>query len=163
MPGIKDLLGFGTAPSQMDIIYNVTLSANGNRVAPRSSSFERISIRELGNYPGVAPKGDGCLCNVPEIQHSLVDIERLSKENEWKVSGVVELPAEGDILIHDMMILHGSQPKRSPLIRRMIYFELRAFDGIRKSGKQSEHWADLLEEWMQLVLEEAEEGTWPEE
>ncbi|MEJ2043261.1 MAG: hypothetical protein P8X74_02070 [Reinekea sp.] len=39
--------------------------------------------------------------------------------------GVVELAAQaGDILVQDMMILYGSQPKRSEGIRRTIYIDL---------------------------------------
>jgi hypothetical protein len=160
----KDLSGRGTVPLQMDILYkqqHLHPVIKWHQGAPHPRGYPYLNV---GIYLDDAPKGDGCLRYVPGTQHSLVDIEGLSKEHGWEVPGVVELPAAaGDILIQDMMILHGSQPKRSPGVRRTIYVELRPFDGIGESGEQSGHWADLRKEWMQLVLEKAEEGTWPGE
>lgn len=68
-----------------------------------------------------------------------------------------------DILVQDMMILHGSQPKRSPGVRRTIYVELRPFEGILDSAEQSPAWAALRQQWMHLVLQEAAPDAWPEE
>ena len=61
------------------------------------------------------------------------------------------------------MILHGSQPKRTPGARRTIYVELRPAAGILESGAQSEPWAALRQRWMGLVVRRAREGEWPVE
>lgn len=68
----------------------------------------------------------------------------------------------GDILVQDMMILHGSQPKRTPGVRRTIYVEFRPVAGILESGNQSDAWADLRRRWMGLVLRRADPSDWPE-
>lgn len=90
------------------------------------------------------------------------DICGLAEAHGWDIPGVVEQPARaGDILVQDMMILHGSQPKRSPGVRRTIYVELRPVAGILESGKQSESWAELRRRWMGLVLRRADLSDWP--
>ena len=100
---------------------------------------------------------------MPGTQHELQDICALAKEHGWDVPGTVEQPAKsGDILVQDMMILHGSAPKWSPGARRTIYIELRPAAGILESGRQSEQWADLRKRWMGLVLRRAEPSDWPE-
>ena len=76
---------------------------------------------------------------------------------------MVEQPAKaGDILVQDMMVLHGSPPKRTPGPRRTIYAEIRPVAGIQESGVQSERWKALRERWMGLVVRRAEASAWPE-
>lgn len=67
----------------------------------------------------------------------------------------------GDILVQDMMILHGSPPKRSPGTRRTIYVELRPVEGVLESEAQSEQWVELRRRWMGLVLKAAGTTDWP--
>ena len=69
----------------------------------------------------------------------------------------MEQPARaGDILVQDMMVLHGSAPKRSPGARRTIYIEMRPVAGITESNVQSDQWAELRQRWMGLVARRAE-------
>ena len=65
--------------------------------------------------------------------------------------------------MQDMMILHGSEPKRTPGVRRTIYIEIRPVEGILDSGGQSEKWAELRSRWMGLILRRADPSDWPEE
>lgn len=156
------LSGRGTVPLQLDILYKQQHPhpvIKWHQGAPHPRGYPYLNV---GVYLDDAPAGDGCLRYVPGTQHGLVDIEGLSREHGWDVPGVVEQPAmAGDILIQDMMILHGSQPKRSPGVRRTVYIELRPYDGILEGGDQSEGWAQLRQQWMQLVLKNCEHGAWP--
>jgi phytanoyl-CoA hydroxylase len=44
---------------------------------------------------------------------------------DWAAAGAVPIPMEpGDVLFHDILVLHGSQPTTAPL-RRVIYLEFR--------------------------------------
>lgn len=160
----RDLSGRGTVPLQMDILYKQQHPhpvIKWHQGAPHPRGYPYLNV---GIYLDDAPAGDGCLRYVSGTQHALVDIENLSQEYGWEIPGVVEQPARaGDILIQDMMILHGSQPKRSPGVRRTIYVELRPWDGIIETGDQSERWAALRQKWMGLVLQNCEAGAWPEE
>ena len=63
-------------------------------------------------------------------------------------------------MVQDMMILHGSQPKRSEGVRRTIYIELRPWQSITA---QSPQWAELRKAWMSAVLECDHAAIWPSE
>lgn len=160
----RELSGRGTVPLQMDILYKHQHPhpvIKWHQGAPHPRGYPYLNV---GIYLDDAPPGDGCLRYVSGTQHSLVDIEQLSREHGWEIPGVVELPARaGDILIQDMMILHGSQPKRTPGVRRTIYVEFRPVAGILETGDQSEKWAELRKKWMQLVLKSSHPGDWPED
>jgi ectoine hydroxylase-related dioxygenase (phytanoyl-CoA dioxygenase family) len=120
----RQISGEGTVPLQMDVLYKQQHPhpvINWHQDAPHSREFPYLNI---GVYLDDAPEGDGCLRYVPGTQHELVDIEQLSAEYGWELPNVIEQSAQaGDILIQDMMILHGSQPKRSEGVRRTIYTE----------------------------------------
>lgn len=159
----RDLCGRGTVPLQMDLLYKhqhphpVILWHQG---APHPRGFPYLNV---GVYLDDADEGDGCLRYVPGTQHELQDICTYAEEHGWNVPNSVEQPARaGDILVQDMMILHGSAPKWTPGPRRTIYVELRPAEGILESDKQSEHWAELRKRWMGLVLRRADATDWPE-
>ena len=159
----RDLCGRGTVPLQMDLLYKhqhphpVILWHQG---APHARGFPYLNV---GIYLDDANEADGCLRYVPGTQHVLQDICDLAEEHGWDIPNSVEQPAKaGDILVQDMMILHGSAPKWSPGARRTIYVELRPAAGILESAKQSEQWAESRKRWMGLVLRRADASDWPE-
>lgn len=160
----KTLCGEGSVPVQMDILYKQQHPhpvIKWHQGAQHSRDYPYLNV---GIYLDDAPRGDGCLRYVPGTQHKLYDIESLSKEHGWEIPGVVEQPAKaGDILIQDMMILHGSQPKRSDGVRRTIYVELRPWQSIVESQSQTEHWAELRKQWMSLVLQKDAAAIWPQQ
>jgi len=118
----------------------------------------------VGIYLDDADANDGCLRYVPGTQHQLQDICELSEAHGWQIPEVVEQPAKaGDILVQDMMILHGSPPNRSDGVRRTIYVELRPAAGISESGLQSNPWMQLRQRWMGMVVRRADPSDWPKE
>ncbi len=159
----RDLCGRGAVPLQVDILYKhhhphpVILWHQG---APHPRGYPYLNV---GIYLDDADAGDGCLRYVPGTQHELQDICALAEEHGWEIPDVVEQPAKaGDILVQDMMVLHGSQPKRKPGVRRTVYVEIRPAAGIVESGHQTEQWADLRLRWMALVLRRAPASDWPD-
>ncbi|XOV78782.1 MAG: phytanoyl-CoA dioxygenase family protein [Aestuariibacter sp.] len=160
----KELCGIGSVPLQMDIVFKQQHPhpvVNWHQDAQHSRKYPYLNV---GIYLDDAASGDGCLRYVPGTQYELQDIRGLSENYGWEVPGVVEQPAKaGDILVQDIMILHGSQPKRSEGVRRTIYVELRPWQGILESQKQSEQWSNLRRQWMSLVLLHDSESIWPEE
>jgi hypothetical protein len=72
----------------------------------------------MGIYLDNADEGDGALRVVPYSHLSNKNICELIKESS------VELPMQAsDILIHDMMLAHSSEPLKRNRLRRVIYFE----------------------------------------
>lgn len=158
----REFCGCGTVPIQMDILYKhqhphpVVIWHQGAQ-HPRNYPYLNVGV-----YLDDAPAGDGCLRYLPASQHEKKDICALSEKYGWDIPGVIELPAKaGDILIQDMMILHGSQPKRNPGCRRTIYIELRPSASIIEDDAQSPEWVALREHWMAMVLDRADKRDWP--
>lgn len=72
----------------------------------------------MGIYLDDADEGDGALQVVPGSHTSGKSICELSR------SPSIEIPMKaGDVLVHDMMIAHKSDPLRKNPLRRVIYFE----------------------------------------
>lgn len=160
----REICGRNAVPMQVDVLFKyqhphpVVIWHQG---APHPRNYPYLNV---GVFLDDAPAGDGCLRYVPDTQHELQDIQALSGEHGWEIPGVVEFPSKaGDINIQDMMILHGSEPKRSPGVRRTIYIEIRPVEGILESGAQSAEWAELRRRFMGLVLRRADPSDWPEE
>lgn len=72
----------------------------------------------VGIYIDNANLNDGALRVIPKSHLSNKNICDLAKE------GFIEVPMQpGDILIHDMMLAHSSEPLQKNQKRRVIYFE----------------------------------------
>jgi len=160
----RDLCGRNAVPMQVDLLYKhqhphpVVIWHQGAQ-HPRSYPYLNVGV-----FLDEAGLGDGCLRYVPNTQHELLDIQGLSEKHGWEIPDVVEFPSKpGDINVQDMMILHGSQPKKTPGVRRTIYIEIRHAEGIIENGKQSQEWAELRRRFMGLILRRADPSDWPEE
>lgn len=158
----RDLCGRGVVPLQMDILFkhqhpHSEIKWHQGPTHPRGFPYLNVGI-----YLDDADADDGCLKYIPGSQSELHDICELSETHGWQIPGVVEQPAKaGDILVQDMMILHGSAPKRSAGVRRTVYVEFRPAAGITESGRQSERWIDLRKQWMATIVRRANAEEWP--
>lgn len=87
----------------------------------------------MGVYLDDVDEGDGALRVVPGSHRSDRSICELSKEP------FIEIPARaGDVLIHDMLLAHSSEPMRKNQVRRVIYFEFLSAAHVRAEGIYSE-------------------------
>ncbi|MCE7994689.1 MAG: phytanoyl-CoA dioxygenase family protein [Roseivirga sp.] len=119
--------------------------------SPHSRNYPYLNI---GIYLDNANEDDGCLRYVPGTQDKLQPISDIEREHGWTPPGLVQQPAKvGDILVQDMMILHSSEPKRSPGARRTIYVEVRPIEGIIEQQKVSDTWLDSRKAFMATLLE----------
>jgi hypothetical protein len=159
----REMCGRGVVPLQADILYKHQHPhpvIKWHQGAPHPRGYPYLNV---GIYLDDANANDGCLRYVPGTQDAIQDICEMSRAGGWEIPGVVEQPARaGDILVQDMMVLHGSPPKRSSGVRRTIYVELRPSSGIVESEAQSEEWKKLRERWMGLVVRRADAVDWPE-
>lgn len=159
----REMGGRGAVSLQFDILFkhqhpHPVIKWHQGALHPRGYPYLNVGI-----YLDDANAGDGCLRYVPGTQHELQDICKLSKAYGWHIPGTVEQPAKaGDIMVQDMMILHGSGPKRSSGVRRTVYVEIRPTAGIVESKVQSEQWMELRKRWMGLVVRRAGSSDWPE-
>ncbi len=160
----REFCGRRATPLQADILYkhqHPHSMIEWHQGGPHDRSGPYLNV---GIYLDDSPKGDGCLKYVPGTQNELQDIADLSQTHGWNIPGVVEQDAKaGDVLIQDMMILHGSAPKHSPGARRTIYIEYRPFDAVIRGEAQTDAWAENRRKLMGAVLSRANPDDWPAE
>jgi hypothetical protein len=160
----RDICGKGAVPLMMDLLYKQPSKDSAvlwHQDAPHSREYPYINV---GIYLDDANKDDGCLRYVPHTQNKEQDIHKLVQEFGWDIPNSIELPAKaGDINIHDMMILHGSKPKKILGSRRTIYVEIRPYNAIIKDAIQSSQWIELRKRFMGLVLRRAKPSPWVDE
>ena len=77
-------------------------------VHPRHSRIFNVDI-----YLDASVAGAGALRVVPGSHRQAADICALEEGHGWDLPGAIEVPLEaGDVLIHDVMIVHGSAAHR---------------------------------------------------
>jgi hypothetical protein len=107
-------------------------------VHPRSSRIANIDI-----YLDRSTADNGALRVVPGSQREQADVCRLRDEHGWSPADVVVAEMEpGDVLIHDVMVVHGSPPTTGGDLRRTIYLEFRAAEQILDEGPWDRAWVD---------------------
>ncbi|REE01720.1 phytanoyl-CoA dioxygenase family protein [Marinoscillum furvescens] len=144
--------GRGAVPLSCDLMYKRAgrdSTVLWHQDAPHNRRFPYLNI---GIYLDDSPAGDGCLRYVPGSQKKLQDICSLTKQYGWSIPGYMECTAKaGDIIIHDIMVLHCSKAKVTNDVRRTIYLEMRPYDAIVEEGHHSLYWAELRQKWMAMV------------
>ena len=58
----------------------------------------------------------------------------------------------GDVLLHDTMVVHGSEQVAGKALRRTIYYEFRAAEEILEDGPWDREWIDRRMRLLPLVL-----------
>lgn len=160
----RDICGRGAVPIQMDILYK---HQHPHPVVLWHQEMQNTRVYpylNIGIFLDDSLEDDGCLSYVPNTQHEQQDIQVLSSKHGWDIPESIEFPAmAGDINIQDIMILHGSKPKRTQGVRRTIYVEIRPYEGILEDNAQSKEWAELKKRFMGLVIRRADPQDWPKE
>lgn len=151
---IKELSGPSSVIIYSDLLYKHQHPhpvIKWHQGAPHSRNYPYLNI---GIYLDDADKDDGCLRYVPGTQDKLQPISEIEKEHGWNPPGIVQQPAKaGDILVQDMMILHSSEPKRSPGARRTIYVEVRPIEGVIEQQEVSNTWLASRKALMATLLD----------
>jgi ectoine hydroxylase-related dioxygenase (phytanoyl-CoA dioxygenase family) len=93
-------------------------------------------------YLDASRAGAGALRVVPGTQKQPQDICRLEDAYGWDPPDVIQVEMEpGDVLLHDVMVVHGSETTRAGApLRRTIYYEFRAAEEIVHDGPWDRDW-----------------------
>lgn len=157
---IKELCGPTAIILQADILYKHQHPhpvVKWHQGAPNDPNHAYLNI---GIYLDDSDLNDGCLRYVPATHTELQDIESIERDYGWNPPNVVQVPAKaGNVMVQEMMVLHSSEPKRSPGARRTIYVEVRPYAATLEDGKQDEHWIELRRLWMGEILKNDIEGV----
>lgn len=93
--------------------------------------------------------GAGALRVVPGTQNRILDVCEVRDRFGWDAPSVIHVEMEpGDVLLHDVMVLHGSERTEGKALRRTIYYEFRAAEEIIEDGPWDRDW---IEKRLRLV------------
>ena len=94
-------------------------------------------------YLDESRKGAGSLRVAPGSHKQIVDVCQLQEEYGWDAPGVIQTELNpGDVLVHDVMLVHGSEATLANKLRRTIYYEFRAAEQIMSEGPWDETFID---------------------
>jgi ectoine hydroxylase-related dioxygenase (phytanoyl-CoA dioxygenase family) len=98
--------------------------------------------------------GAGALRVVPKSQRVIQDACTVATDHAWDIPGVIHVPLEaGDVLLHDVMVLHGSERSLGAKLRRTVYYEFRAAEMILEEGPWDLDWIQKRMVLVPLALE----------
>ena len=98
--------------------------------------------------------GGGALRVIPKTQRAKQDICALTEAHGWDAPGMVHVEMEpGDVLLHDVMVVHGSEQVDGKDLRRTIYYEFRPAEEILEDGPWDREWIDRRLRLVPLGLE----------
>ena len=87
--------------------------------------------------------GAGALRVLPGSQTRKQDVCAVAEQYGWEAPGAVDVEMEpGDVLLHDVMVVHGSARVEGKDLRRTIYYEFRAAEQILSEGPWDGAWID---------------------
>ena len=94
-------------------------------------------------YLDKSKSGGGALWVVPKSHLQKQDVCLLTDTYGWDIPGSIEVEMEpGDVLLHDVMVVHGSPHAEGNRLRRTIYYEFRAAEEIVQDGPWDRDWID---------------------
>jgi ectoine hydroxylase-related dioxygenase (phytanoyl-CoA dioxygenase family) len=86
-------------------------------------------------------KGQGALRVIPKSQGAPRDICKLTDTYGWDHPDAITVEMNpGDVLLHDVMVVHGSERTTGNALRRTIYYEFRAAEEILEDGPWDAEW-----------------------
>lgn len=87
--------------------------------------------------------GAGALRVLPRSQTHRHDVCAIATEHGWDHPDAIDVEMEpGDVLLHDVMVVHGSARTLGNALRRTIYYEFRAAEEILEDGPWDREWID---------------------
>ncbi|NJK45444.1 MAG: phytanoyl-CoA dioxygenase family protein [Pleurocapsa sp. SU_196_0] len=105
-------------------------------------------------YLDTSSIGAGALRVVPKSQTAIHDACSIRDQFGWDPPGVIHVEMQpGDVLLHDVMVLHGSERVEGKSMRRTIYYEFRSAEEITAHGPWDRAWIDQRLRLIPLALE----------
>ena len=102
-----------------------------------------LCVGETLNEREESKIGGGALRVVPGSQRKIQDACAVAEQHGWDLPNVIQVELEpGDVLLHDVMVLHGSERTLGQAMRRTVYYEFRAAEQILEEGPWDRDWIE---------------------
>ena len=139
----ESLAGSNFVPTYESLVFKnegdgAAIEWHQDAVHPRNYRVFNVDV-----YLDASRIGQGALRVAPGSHRQPVDICDLKDTYGWDAPGVVQVEMEpGDVLVHDVMVVHGSEAVTGNKLRRTIYYEFRAAEQIMSEGPWDAAWVD---------------------
>ena len=149
----ESLAGANFVPTYESLVFKdegdgAAIDWHQDAVHPRNHRIFNVDV-----YLDAARPGEGSLRVAPGSHTRPVDVCQLAEEYGWDAPGVVQTELEpGDVLVHDVMVVHGSEAVTNNRLRRTIYYEFRPAEQIIAEGPWSAEWVDQRMRLIPLAL-----------
>jgi hypothetical protein len=163
----ESLAGPNAVPTYESLVFKDTgdgaaIDWHQDAVHPRTHRIFNVDV-----YLDASRAGEGALRMAPGSHLAPVDVCQLQEEFGWDAPGVIQVELEpGDVLVHDVMLVHGSEAVTGNRMRRTIYYEFRAAEQILDEGPWDASWVDRRMRLIPLGLDhharrfDGEQFTW---
>jgi ectoine hydroxylase-related dioxygenase (phytanoyl-CoA dioxygenase family) len=139
----ESLAGRNLVPTYEAMVFKDTGNGAPIRWHQDATHPRRYRIFNVDIYLDAAQPGQGALRVVPGSQESRVDVCEVEEKFGWEVPGSLEVQMHpGDVLVHDVMLVHGSEPTLGNALRRTLYYEFRPAEQILEEGPWDRSWVD---------------------
>jgi phytanoyl-CoA hydroxylase len=103
-----------------------------------------------------------CVWGIPGSQDwSQEKAEPYFGGTDFSFEGAVPIPVKaGDVIFHNIKLLHGSPPNRSSQLRRVVYYEFRTASVEIENGPHRPEYIPLKQEQLLACLEKRKSATY---
>ncbi|MEI5582503.1 MULTISPECIES: phytanoyl-CoA dioxygenase family protein [unclassified Agromyces] len=151
----ESLAGPDLVPTYESLVFKdegdgAAIDWHQDAVHPRTHRIFNIDV-----YLDASRAGEGALRVAPGSHLAPVDVCQLQEEFGWDAPGVIQVELEpGDVLVHDVMVVHGSEAVTGNRLRRTIYYEFRPAEQILAEGPWDAEWIDRRLRLLPVALRE---------
>jgi ectoine hydroxylase-related dioxygenase (phytanoyl-CoA dioxygenase family) len=150
----ESLCGVNFVPTYESMVFKQEGDGEQIRWHQDAVHPRRYRIFNYDLYLDASRRGVGALHVVPGTQVKKQDFCNLEHNFGWEVPQSIEVEMEpGDVLLHDVMVAHGSPAVVGKALRRTIYYEFRAAEEILAEGPWDRSWIDRRLRLLPLALE----------
>jgi hypothetical protein len=157
----ESLCGRNFVPTYESMVFK--MKGDGEAIAWHQDAVHarRYRVFNYDLYLDHSRSGGGALWVVPGSQNKKQDICDVAERHGWKPPGAIEVEMQpGDVLLHDVMVVHGSPRAIGADLRRTIYYEFRAAEMILDEGPWDVDWIHRRNRFLPIALRKFHE-TFP--
>lgn len=139
----ESLCGPNFVPTYESLVFKK--AGDGEKIPWHQDAVHTRTHRNfnLDLYLDESKVGGGALRVVPRSQRMIHDACAVAERYGWDLPGVIHVEMEpGDVLLHDVMVLHGSERTLGGKLRRTLYYEFRAAEQILAEGPWDREWIE---------------------
>jgi hypothetical protein len=139
----ESLCGRNFVPTYESMVFKQEGDGEAIRWHQDAIHPRKYRIFNLDVYLDPSHADNGALRVLAKTQHEKQDHCKLTDQFGWNPPNVIVVEMEpGDVLLHDVMVVHGSPAVEGKSMRRTLYYEFRAAEEILEEGPWDRAWID---------------------